>query len=52
MIELMPVSQFHGRWGWGYDGVLNRAPHPAYGTPDEMRGFVRAGAGTGDLCHP
>ncbi|MBU2961058.1 malto-oligosyltrehalose trehalohydrolase [Citreicella sp. C3M06] len=42
MIELMPVSQFHGRWGWGYDGVLNRAPHPAYGTPDEMRAFVRA----------
>ncbi|KAA8605451.1 hydrolase [Salipiger aestuarii] len=42
MIELMPVSQFQGRWGWGYDGVLIRAPHPAYGTPDDMRAFVRA----------
>lgn len=39
-VELMPVSQFAGRRGWGYDGVLIRAPHPAYGTPDETRAFV------------
>ena len=49
MIELMPVSQFHGRWGWGYDGVLTRAPHPAYGSPDDMRAFVRAAQENG-LC--
>ncbi|WP_235829791.1 malto-oligosyltrehalose trehalohydrolase [Frigidibacter oleivorans] len=41
-VELMPVGQFTGRHGWGYDGVLPYAPHPAYGTPDQMRGFVEA----------
>ncbi|MBP0482170.1 malto-oligosyltrehalose trehalohydrolase [Sagittula salina] len=40
-VELMPVSQFEGARGWGYDGVLIAAPHPAYGTPDELRAFVR-----------
>ncbi|OOY18129.1 malto-oligosyltrehalose trehalohydrolase [Thioclava sp. DLFJ4-1] len=40
-IEIMPVSQFHGAHGWGYDGVLLRAPHPSYGSPDEMRAFIR-----------
>ena len=32
-VEIMPVAQFAGRRGWGYDGVLPYAPHPAYGTP-------------------
>ncbi len=31
-VELMPVAQFAGTRGWGYDGVLLYAPHPAYGT--------------------
>lgn len=39
-IELMPVGQFPGQRGWGYDGVLPYAVHPAYGTPDEMKHFV------------
>ncbi len=26
-IELMPVAQFAGQRGWGYDGVLLYAPH-------------------------
>ena len=30
-IELMPVAQFAGQRGWGYDGVLLYAPHIAYG---------------------
>ncbi|EJU09569.1 malto-oligosyltrehalose trehalohydrolase, partial [Sphingomonas sp. LH128] len=42
MIEIMPVAQFEGDRGWGYDGVLPFAPHPAYGTPDEMRALVDA----------
>jgi len=42
MIEMMPVAQFEGDRGWGYDGVLPFAPHPAYGTPDEMRALVDA----------
>ncbi len=42
LIELMPLAQFDGAHGWGYDGVLPYAPHPAYGTPDEVRAFVDA----------
>lgn len=39
-IEVMPVAEFPGRWGWGYDGVLLFAPSHLYGTPDEFRAFV------------
>ncbi|KQM20594.1 malto-oligosyltrehalose trehalohydrolase [Novosphingobium sp. Leaf2] len=42
MIELMPLAQFEGDRGWGYDGVLPYAPHPAYGSPDDMRAFIDA----------
>ena len=41
-IELMPVAQFEGARGWGYDGVLLFAPHSAYGTPDDLRALVDA----------
>lgn len=41
-VEIMPVSQFAGSRGWGYDGVLPYAPHNAYGTPDDMKAFVDA----------
>ncbi|TNC46436.1 malto-oligosyltrehalose trehalohydrolase [Rubellimicrobium rubrum] len=40
VIELMPVAQFAGQRGWGYDGVCLYAPHNAYGTPDDLRDFV------------
>ena len=33
-VELMPVAEFPGGRGWGYDGVLLYAPHHAYGGPD------------------
>jgi len=39
-IELMPVAEFPGRFGWGYDGVLLYAPCQLYGTPDDFRAFV------------
>ncbi|MEO7670241.1 MAG: alpha-amylase family glycosyl hydrolase, partial [Polyangia bacterium] len=39
-VELMPLSSFAGRRGWGYDGVAHFAPHPEYGTPDELRQFI------------
>jgi maltooligosyltrehalose trehalohydrolase len=39
-IELMPVADFPGRRGWGYDGVLPFAPDAAYGTPDELKALV------------
>lgn len=45
MVELMPLAQFGGRRGWGYDGVLLYAPHGAYGTPDELKDFVDAAHG-------
>jgi maltooligosyltrehalose trehalohydrolase len=40
VIELMPVADFAGRFGWGYDGVNLFAPTRLYGTPDELRRFV------------
>lgn len=39
-IELMPVAEFDGRFGWGYDGVNLFAPYHHYGTPDDLRAFV------------
>lgn len=40
LIEVMPVADFPGGFGWGYDGVQPYAPASIYGTPDEMRQFV------------
>jgi len=40
VIEMMPVAEFPGRFGWGYDGVLLFAPTRLYGTPDDLRRFV------------
>ena len=39
-IEMMPVAEFPGRFGWGYDGVALYAPAHIYGTPDDLRSFV------------
>ncbi len=39
-LELMPLATFPGRHGWGYDGVDWYAPHPAYGSPQELADFV------------
>jgi maltooligosyltrehalose trehalohydrolase len=39
-LELMPVAEFPGRFGWGYDGVFPYAPCHVYGTPDDLRSFV------------
>jgi maltooligosyltrehalose trehalohydrolase len=46
-IEVMPIAQFPGERGWGYDGVLPYAPHHAYGTPDDFKAFVDAAHGFG-----
>ena len=40
VIEMMPVADFSGRFGWGYDGVNLYAPTRLYGTPDDLRAFV------------
>ncbi len=47
VVELMPVNQFPGRWGWGYDGVDLYAPHAAYGGPDGLKRLVDAAHGRG-----
>jgi maltooligosyltrehalose trehalohydrolase len=43
-LELMPVCEFSGSRGWGYDGVDLFAPHHAYGRPDDLKRLV-------DACH-
>lgn len=43
-VELMPVAEFPGDRGWGYDGVDLFAPHHSYGGPDGLKRFV-------DACH-
>jgi maltooligosyltrehalose trehalohydrolase len=40
VLEVMPVAEFPGRFGWGYDGVDLFAPTRLYGTPDDFRRFV------------
>ena len=43
-VELMPVAEFPGDRGWGYDGVDLFAPHHSYGGPDGLKRLV-------DACH-
>jgi maltooligosyltrehalose trehalohydrolase len=43
-VELMPVVEFSGDHGWGYDGVDLFAPHHALGAPDDLKKLV-------DACH-
>jgi maltooligosyltrehalose trehalohydrolase len=43
-VEIMPVVEFPGARGWGYDGVDLYAPHHAYGGPDGLKALV-------DRCH-
>ncbi len=39
-IEMMPVNDFPGPFGWGYDGVDLYAPNSRYGAPDDLRRFI------------
>jgi maltooligosyltrehalose trehalohydrolase len=41
-IEIMPVAEFPGHHGWGYDGVYLSAAQSSYGGPAELAGLVRA----------
>jgi maltooligosyltrehalose trehalohydrolase len=41
-VEVMPVNEFPGEWGWGYDGVDLYAPHHAYGGPEGLKRLVNA----------
>jgi len=46
-IEMMPVADFPGRFGWGYDGVDLYAPTRLYGRPDDLRRFIDRAHGLG-----
>jgi maltooligosyltrehalose trehalohydrolase len=41
-IEVMPVADFAGQRGWGYDGVLPFAPDASYGFPEDLKALVEA----------
>jgi maltooligosyltrehalose trehalohydrolase len=41
-VELMPVAEFSGIRGWGYDGVDLYAPHHGYGGPEGLKRLVNA----------
>jgi maltooligosyltrehalose trehalohydrolase len=41
-VELMPIANFPGKRGWGYDGVDLYAPFEAYGEPDDLKHLVNA----------
>lgn len=43
-VELMPIVEFSGNHGWGYDGVDLFAPHHAYGISEDLKKLV-------DACH-
>ncbi|HZV07212.1 MAG TPA: malto-oligosyltrehalose trehalohydrolase [Gemmataceae bacterium] len=40
VLEIMPLADFPGRFGWGYDGVNLFAPTRLYGSPDDVRRFI------------
>jgi maltooligosyltrehalose trehalohydrolase len=40
VVELMPLADFPGRFGWGYDGVDLFAPTRLYGRPEDLRRYV------------
>ena len=41
-LELMPIGDFSGTRGWGYDGVLPFAPDAIYGEPAALKQLVLA----------
>lgn len=43
-VELLPIAEFPGDRGWGYDGVHLFAPHHRYGGPEGLKQLV-------DACH-
>ncbi len=40
VVELLPIHDFGGSNGWGYNPQLWLAPKPTYGTTAELRAFV------------
>ncbi|TAK74407.1 MAG: malto-oligosyltrehalose trehalohydrolase [Gammaproteobacteria bacterium] len=40
IIQMMPIAEFPGKFGWGYDGVNLFSPTHLYGHPDDLRQFI------------
>lgn len=41
-VEVMPLADYQGEYGWGYDGVAMFAPTRNHGRPDDLRAFIDA----------
>ena len=52
VVEVMPVADFPGDFGWGYDGVDLFAPTRLYGRPDDFRALRRSRARGRPRRHP
>jgi maltooligosyltrehalose trehalohydrolase len=46
-VEVMPVAEFPGARGWGYDGVFLSATQSSYGGPEAFQRFVDAAHAVG-----
>lgn len=41
-LQLMPIADFPGRYGWGYDGTMPYAPESSYGRPEDLKALIDA----------
>lgn len=48
-LQIMPISDFPGHYGWGYDGVVPYAPESSYGRPEDLMALIDAAHQRG-LC--
>lgn len=39
-LQIMPLAAFPGARNWGYDGVLQFAPAPCYGSPSDLKSLI------------
>src|SRR5262245_53167412 len=47
LVQMMPIAEFAGAFGWGYDGVQWFAPTRNYGSPADLQHFVDTAHGLG-----
>jgi hypothetical protein len=40
VLEIVPIAEFTGKFGWGYDGVCLFAPSALYGELNEAKRFI------------
>ncbi|WP_137134411.1 malto-oligosyltrehalose trehalohydrolase [Rhizobium sp. FKY42] len=41
-LQIMPIADFPGSYGWGYDGVMPYAPESSYGRPEDLMALIDA----------